>query len=255
MYEQLKKPKENKSRAAASSVAQKKNVVNHGLSFVDNRDNLIIQRVIPKIKIVKETTDSFSGRVKKPVGVKMNDDKDPSKYLDNTGSQEMQCWAKAAAILYNIHYSFGAPKSMKEILGILTQKGFNINTRSPQGIMEPLNILGLRASNENLVEMFVKPELLVGKVSSELQQGPLVIAMGGQKYNHFLVITGAKVTSKGPELRIFDGHENTPKWFPVEHDSVNNRFKNNKILVWRLYRYYIGYTTCLRTINIPRLLC
>ncbi len=40
MYEQVEKPKENKSRAAANSVTQKKSNVNRGFGFVDNRSGV-----------------------------------------------------------------------------------------------------------------------------------------------------------------------------------------------------------------------
>jgi len=37
MYAQVEKPKENKSRAVANSVAQNKNNTKQGFGFVDNR--------------------------------------------------------------------------------------------------------------------------------------------------------------------------------------------------------------------------
>ena len=45
MYAQVEKPKENKSRAVANSVAQKKSNVKQGFGFVDNRlkNNIIVQ--------------------------------------------------------------------------------------------------------------------------------------------------------------------------------------------------------------------
>ncbi|MZI92908.1 hypothetical protein F9817_06825 [Vibrio sp. CAIM 722] len=44
MYEQVEKPKENKSRAVDHSVAQKKNQMNQSYGFVDNRPELILQQ-------------------------------------------------------------------------------------------------------------------------------------------------------------------------------------------------------------------
>ena len=44
MYENVDKQKENKSRAAANSVAQKKSTVKQGFGFVDNRPKTIVQR-------------------------------------------------------------------------------------------------------------------------------------------------------------------------------------------------------------------
>jgi hypothetical protein len=44
MYEQIGKPKENKSRAVASTVAQKKSNVKQGFGFVDNRLQSSVQR-------------------------------------------------------------------------------------------------------------------------------------------------------------------------------------------------------------------
>lgn len=46
MYEQVKKPKENKSRAVANSVAQKKSNVKQGFGFVDNRPEVMNQRKV-----------------------------------------------------------------------------------------------------------------------------------------------------------------------------------------------------------------
>jgi len=44
MYEQVEKPKENKSRAVANSVTQKKSNVKQGFGFVDNRPEAIVQK-------------------------------------------------------------------------------------------------------------------------------------------------------------------------------------------------------------------
>jgi hypothetical protein len=45
MPEQLKKPKENKSKAVASSAAQKKSNVKQGFGFMDNRPASIVQKI------------------------------------------------------------------------------------------------------------------------------------------------------------------------------------------------------------------
>lgn len=49
MYEQVEKPKENKSRAIANSVSQKKSIVKQGFGFVDNRPKAIAQRKLQEI--------------------------------------------------------------------------------------------------------------------------------------------------------------------------------------------------------------
>ena len=46
MYEQVKTPKENKSRVGANAVARKKNSVKQCLGFVDNRTESVSQRKI-----------------------------------------------------------------------------------------------------------------------------------------------------------------------------------------------------------------
>lgn len=53
MYAQVEKPKENKSRAVANSVAQKKNSVKQGFGFVDNRPEALVQR-----KLLQKTANS-----------------------------------------------------------------------------------------------------------------------------------------------------------------------------------------------------
>jgi hypothetical protein len=49
MYEQVEKPKVNKSRAVANSVTQKKNSVKQGFSFVDNRPEAVVQRKLQEM--------------------------------------------------------------------------------------------------------------------------------------------------------------------------------------------------------------
>lgn len=49
MYEQVEKPKENKSRASANSVAQKKNSAKQNFGFVDNRPESVVQRKLQEI--------------------------------------------------------------------------------------------------------------------------------------------------------------------------------------------------------------
>ena len=50
MYEQVEKPKENKSRAIANSVTWKKNSEKQSFTFVDNRPDAVTQRVIRNMK-------------------------------------------------------------------------------------------------------------------------------------------------------------------------------------------------------------
>ena len=45
MYEQVEKPKENKSRAVANLVSQKKSSGKQGVGFVDNRPKTTIQKM------------------------------------------------------------------------------------------------------------------------------------------------------------------------------------------------------------------
>jgi len=49
MYAQIEKPKENKSRAVANSVVQKKNSAKQGFGFVDNRTEAVAQRKLQDI--------------------------------------------------------------------------------------------------------------------------------------------------------------------------------------------------------------
>jgi len=44
MYAQVETPKENKSRAVANSISQKKSIGNQGFRFVDNRTEAVTQR-------------------------------------------------------------------------------------------------------------------------------------------------------------------------------------------------------------------
>ena len=49
MYAQVEKPKENKSRAVANSVTQKKGNVKQGFGFVDNRPEVVVQRKLQEM--------------------------------------------------------------------------------------------------------------------------------------------------------------------------------------------------------------
>ena len=57
MYEQIEKPKENKSRAAANSVAQKNSNGKQAFGFVDNRNVGVAQRIV--IQRVAVTAPQF----------------------------------------------------------------------------------------------------------------------------------------------------------------------------------------------------
>ena len=50
MYEQVNKPKENKSRAIANTVAQKQSNAKQGFGFVDNRPEAMMQRKVQSMK-------------------------------------------------------------------------------------------------------------------------------------------------------------------------------------------------------------
>ncbi|MFM2485204.1 hypothetical protein [Celerinatantimonas yamalensis] len=62
MYEQVEKPKENKSSAVANSVAQKKGSVKQGFGLVDNRPESVIQRRVQTLAI-DSISQSFQKRV------------------------------------------------------------------------------------------------------------------------------------------------------------------------------------------------
>ena len=49
MYAQVEKPKENKSKAAANSVAQKKSNMKQCFGFVDNRPEIVIQKKLKEL--------------------------------------------------------------------------------------------------------------------------------------------------------------------------------------------------------------
>ena len=67
MYEQVEKPKENKSRAAANQVTQKKSNVKQGFGFVDNRSENISQ-----LKL-QEMTHRHSVQPRQPIQKKQID--------------------------------------------------------------------------------------------------------------------------------------------------------------------------------------
>ena len=76
MYEQVEKPKENKSRAVANFVTQKKSDVKQGFGFVDNRPEAIIQR---KLQVI---ANNYTERYHKPF---RNESINFSKYSNAVG--------------------------------------------------------------------------------------------------------------------------------------------------------------------------
>ncbi|CAM3789124.1 hypothetical protein VA7868_00448 [Vibrio aerogenes CECT 7868] len=67
MYEQVEKPKENRSRAVANSVTQKKSNVKQGFGFVDNRPRSIIQKKIQEIGSISAQTNVDMGVVQRSI--------------------------------------------------------------------------------------------------------------------------------------------------------------------------------------------
>lgn len=61
MYVQIEKPKENKRRAVANSVAQRKGFVEQNFGFVDNRPEAISQRKLKALSDINHLTKQLSG--------------------------------------------------------------------------------------------------------------------------------------------------------------------------------------------------
>lgn len=62
MYKQVEKPKENKSRAIANSVSQKKNKLNRDLGFVDNRKEILQQKALQMMNKSTLTHDGHNSQ-------------------------------------------------------------------------------------------------------------------------------------------------------------------------------------------------
>ncbi|MDW3193000.1 MAG: hypothetical protein R8G66_11570 [Cytophagales bacterium] len=75
MYEQVEKPKENKNRAIAKSVGQKKSIGKPGIGFVDNRPDAVAQRKLQDMVI-------SSSQVKQAAQLHAK--------VDNNSTQQMQ---------------------------------------------------------------------------------------------------------------------------------------------------------------------
>lgn len=67
MYEQVKNPKENKTKAVANSVAQNKSIVKQGFGFVDNRPEVAAQRKLQKQTHKQSTYARQIMQLKSPV--------------------------------------------------------------------------------------------------------------------------------------------------------------------------------------------
>ena len=64
MYERVEKPKENKSRTVANSVAQKKSDRKQGFGFVDNRSECVAQRKVIKLSNINPNENQIAQLVK-----------------------------------------------------------------------------------------------------------------------------------------------------------------------------------------------
>ena len=76
MYAQVEKPKDNKSRAVANSVAQKKSNVKQCFGFVDNRPEVIAQKKLQEMVTNSPIQLNVSSIIQRAVDVTFNDEKD-----------------------------------------------------------------------------------------------------------------------------------------------------------------------------------
>jgi hypothetical protein len=67
MYEQIEKPKENKSRAVANSVAHKKRNGKKGIGFVDNRPKVVAQRKLQALANNNYKENKITQRMHSPI--------------------------------------------------------------------------------------------------------------------------------------------------------------------------------------------
>lgn len=102
MYAQIEKTKENKSRAVANSVTQKKSNGKQGFGFIDNRSEEVAQREISGVADSSSSRQTLIQKKEKPFGVaqlkkkgKVTDDY-IQNLLKDIGNEELQKQLKFA---------------------------------------------------------------------------------------------------------------------------------------------------------------
>jgi len=155
MYAKVKKPKENKSRAVANSVVQKKSEGEQGLRFVDNRPETVAQRKLQAM------TDNYSARQQQPIQKKTNNTGLPDNLksgIENLSGYAMddvkvhynsdkpaQLQAHAYAKGTDIHLASGQEKHLPHEAWHVVQKkqGRVIPTRQMKGMINVNDDAGL----------------------------------------------------------------------------------------------------------------
>ncbi|WP_221937439.1 eCIS core domain-containing protein [Shewanella psychropiezotolerans] len=149
MYEQIEKPKENKSRAVANSVAQKKSNVKKGFRFVDNRPEFIAQRKVQGM--VQNHIEQLESLIQRnntglPDNLKSGMESLSGMSLDHVkvhrnSSKPAAVQAHAYAQGSDIHLASGQEKHLPHELGHVVQQA--------QGRVKPTTTVGGMSVNDN----------------------------------------------------------------------------------------------------------
>lgn len=102
MYEQVDKSKENKSRAVANSVRQKKDSVKQGFEFVDNRPKAVAQRKLQAM------ADNYSAQQQRPIQKKENNTGLPDNL--KTGIENLSGYSMDDV---RVHYNSNKPAQLQ----------------------------------------------------------------------------------------------------------------------------------------------
>lgn len=173
MYEQIEKPKENKSRAVANAVSQKRSSVKQGIGFVDNRPGAVAQQKVqmmannhaaqqyqPIQKRENNTglPDNLKSGIESLSGYSMDDVK-----VHYNSDKPAQLQAHAFAQGTDIHLATGQEKHLPhEAWHVVQQKqgrvkptkqmkgGVNVNDDA--GLEKEADIMGAKSTSTNVVE-------------------------------------------------------------------------------------------------------
>jgi len=163
MYEQIEKPKENKSRAIVNSVTQKKSNVKYGFGFVDNRPESIAQRKMQSqanmsssLPLQKEENntglpDNLKSGVENFSGYSMDDVK-----VHYNSDKPAQLQAHAYAQGTDIHLGAGQEKHLPHEVWHVVQKKQgrvkptvqmkgNVSANDDEGLEKEADVMGEKA--------------------------------------------------------------------------------------------------------------
>lgn len=219
MYEQVEKPKENKSKAVANSVTQKKRDLKQGFRFVDNRPEAASQRQIHELANNYSTSqtiqkkenktglpDNFKSGIENLSGYSMDDVK-----VHYNSPKPAQLQAHAYAQGTDIHLASGQEKHLPheawhvvqqkqgKVKPTMQMKG-EVSINDDEGLEKEADVMGGEALSVR--------QRVEGKGGDKTVAAPIFSSTIEQTVNHKNVLQAKFIRSKKKQRNFSDNHLN-----------------------------------------------